>query len=218
MKLSRCLAISTVVTATAAIGLAAAWAADSGRGAAPPSSPLARGATAPAPLKGDLRVNPAATNLGATRAITPATNVDALTQKFSQFSGNAKSYEYMAKSIPGMVQGCSAKSYSVQDQQAAGCTASDTVALCSDKLLKYCLANLKGSSLSTGGTGISGGTFEGVPIRSPGSSGQGSVQIGFSIKEFQQAAQSAAVQARAMSQLLNLYAGQVEQSAKALLP
>lgn len=193
-------------------------AADSGRGTAPPSSPLsARGATAPAPLKGELKVNPGATSVGAARVTALKTSVDALTEKFSQLSGNAKAYESMAKSIPGMVQQCSAKSYSVQDQQAAGCTASDTVAQCSDKLLKHCLANYKGSSISTG-IGIPVGSIAGVPIKSPGTSGQSSVQIGFSIKEFQQAAQSAAMGARAMSQLLDLYASQIDQEAKALLP
>ena len=88
---------------------------------------------------------------------------------------------------------------------------------CSDKLLKHCPANFKGSSISAG-IGIPGGSVAGVPIKSPGTSGQSSVQIGYSIKESQQAAQSAAIAALAMSQLLDLYASQIDQEAKALLP
>jgi hypothetical protein len=35
------------------------------------------------------------------------------------------------------------KSFSVQDQQAAGCTNSDTVGQCMDKLTKYCISQFK---------------------------------------------------------------------------
>jgi hypothetical protein len=43
------------------------------------------------------------------------------------------------------VQGCCSqnKSFSVQDQQAAGCANSDTVKQCMDKLIKYCISQFK---------------------------------------------------------------------------
>ena len=39
---------------------------------------------------------------------------------------------------------CLTRSYSVQDQQAAGCAGTDTVNQCMDKLYKYCIAAYKG--------------------------------------------------------------------------
>ncbi len=39
---------------------------------------------------------------------------------------------------------CLTKSYSVQDQQAAGCAGTDTVNQCMDKLYKYCIGNYTG--------------------------------------------------------------------------
>lgn len=44
------------------------------------------------------------------------------------------------------VKNCLAKSYSVQDQQAAGCAGTDTVNQCMDKLYKYCIGSYKGGT------------------------------------------------------------------------
>lgn len=44
------------------------------------------------------------------------------------------------------VKNCLAKSYSVQDQQAAGCAGNDTVNQCMDKLYKYCIGSYKGGA------------------------------------------------------------------------
>ncbi|PKN37914.1 MAG: hypothetical protein CVU62_09345 [Deltaproteobacteria bacterium HGW-Deltaproteobacteria-2] len=44
------------------------------------------------------------------------------------------------------IKNCLAKSYSVQDQQAAGCAGTDTVNHCMDKLYKYCIGSYKGGS------------------------------------------------------------------------
>ena len=38
------------------------------------------------------------------------------------------------------------KSFSIQDQQAAGCTGSDTVAVCTEKLIRYCISSKSGYS------------------------------------------------------------------------
>ena len=42
------------------------------------------------------------------------------------------------------INSCLTKSYSVQDQQAAGCAGTDTVNQCMDKLYKHCIAAYKG--------------------------------------------------------------------------
>lgn len=44
------------------------------------------------------------------------------------------------------IKNCLAKSYSVQDQQAAGCAGTDTVNQCMDKLYKYCIGSYKGGT------------------------------------------------------------------------
>jgi len=198
--------ISHVAAAAAVVIVAvAANAADpGGRGGTAPASQLSPRTMPAAPLKGELRLNPGAINPGASRAGLAQTNIDALTQKFNEFSGKAKKYESLAKAVPDISQQCAAKSYSVQDQMAAGCTATDTVAQCTDKLLKHCIQNFSNvtqlPAVGVGGRTLGGGT------------------IGVSTQEFKQSAQGAAADARALSQLLDLYAGQVEQKAKALIP
>ncbi len=200
------------VALCSAVGSAALAAGDTGRSGAPPSGALAPRAVANAPMKGELRVSP-----GDLRLVAVQTNIDALTKDFNKLAGDAKAFEAMAKSIPEMVKQCSAKAYSVQDQAAAGCTAGDTVAQCSDKLLKHCLANLKATSLP-GGISLPGGSVAGVPMTNPSGAGSGAGKIGFSIQEFQQKAGATAAEARALSQLLSAYASQVESSAKKVTP
>jgi len=47
--------------------------------------------------------------------------------------------------LPTHVQGCCSpqKSFSVQDQQAAGCLNNDTVKICLDKLIRNCISSFK---------------------------------------------------------------------------
>ena len=42
------------------------------------------------------------------------------------------------------INNCLTKSYSVQDQQAAGCTGTETLNQCMDKLYKYCIGGFRG--------------------------------------------------------------------------
>jgi hypothetical protein len=42
------------------------------------------------------------------------------------------------------INNCLTKSYSVQDQQAAGCVGTDTLNQCMDKLYKYCIGGFRG--------------------------------------------------------------------------
>jgi hypothetical protein len=164
--------------------------------------------TATAPLKGAIRMSPGIhRGMGAGRVFTQV-SFDKLKQKFTEFSGNANTYESGAKAMPGIAQACSGKSYSVQDQMAAGCTGNETLNQCMDKLYKHCVETYSVGSISlpTGGMGSPFGN-------------QGSGQVpGFSTKQFQQSAQVTAAQARALSQLLTLYANEVDKNAKALVP
>lgn len=209
--------LSVAISAATILGSTGTGAAEQGRGSAAPASQLPARSAPPsaAPLKGELRVNPGTTRVGAAQVALPQTSVDVLTQKFNEMSGKGKAYEAMAKAIPDIAKQCSQKAYSVQDQKAAGCAATDSVQQCTDKLVRHCIENF--SSVSTlPGIGLPSGSLEGTRLGSGGkAAGQ---KVGFSTKEFQQTAQAAAADARALSQLLNLYASQVEQGAKALLP
>jgi hypothetical protein len=164
-------------------------------------------ATQMAPLKGDLRpLNTGTARAAQPRLAMPPTSVETLTKKFYEFASKAKSHEHMTKSAPNIAEQCASKSYNVQQQAAAGCTASDTVAACTDKLMKHCIANF--SDVATlPGVGV--GTMRGS---------QGGGQIGFSTKQYLQLSQTTAAEARALGVLLNQYANQVEQNAKALIP
>lgn len=207
--------VRLVVLASAS---AASFAADPGRGSAAPATPFPGRQLQAVPLQGALRLSPATASAGMARLSVPKTSIDALTQKFNELSGKAKSYESMAKAAPAIAQECAAKSYSIQDQQAAGCLPSDTVAQCSDKLLKHCVESYsKKTTLPSFGPSPGQGTSKGGVPYFPGT-GSGGASIGFSTKEFQQTAAAAAADARALSQALNLYASQVEQNAKAFAP
>jgi hypothetical protein len=59
--------------------------------------------------------------------------------------------------------------------------------------------------------------FEGRRLGGGGRVGGGEIP-GFSTQQFLQSAKTSAAQARALSQLLNQYANEVEQKAKSLVP
>jgi len=48
------------------------------------------------------------------------------------------------------IKNCLTKSYSVQDQQSAGCAGTDTVNQCMDKLYKHCIGGYKGGTGNKG--------------------------------------------------------------------
>ncbi len=157
------------------------------------------------PLKDEIRLSPGLQRGVSGRRVLPQVSFDKLDQKFTEFSGNAKTYESGAKAMPEIAKQCAGKPYSVQDQKAAGCTGTDTLNQCMDKLYKHCIETY---------------SFGGIDLGLPGQiSGESPGKIpGFSTKQFQQSAKTAAAQARALSQLLAQYANEVEQNAKALVP
>jgi hypothetical protein len=173
-------------------------------GGVPPST----GSTQPAPLKGVIHLSTGARRAAPFQKRLPAVTLAQLKQKFADLSGNAQKYESGASAMPDVAQQCATKAYSVQDQIAAGCKGTDTLDQCKEKLYKHCIEtySVPAVDLPTGGI---------QPIQ--GGSG-GTHLPGFSTKEFQQSAQAASAQARALSQLLARYANQVDANAKALVP
>ncbi len=166
-----------LVLALAAAGLSAAVATG-------PDVSRAQGSAAE-PLKGEIRLSPGKVRAMGSMLIT----LDGLNQKFTEFSRKAGGYEYGAKARSKIAKQCASKAYTVQDQKAAGCTGSDTVDQCMDKLYEHCLkvsSNPNGRDVST--------------------------------LEFQEWAKRAAAEARALSRMLNQYADQADQTAKTLVP
>lgn len=168
----------------------------------PAAGPATRGSGFTGPLKGVIRLSP-----GSVRAVgtpmLPAFGVEQLDKKYSGFSGGAKAYENGAKAMLQVAKDCAAKAYTVQDQQAAGCTGSESLDQCMEKLYKHCVQTF---------------SFAGFNMPSVSVEGGGSQMPGFSTKQFQQTAKTTAAEARVLSQLLNQYANEVEQKAKALVP
>lgn len=144
------------------------------------------------PLKGVIRLGP-----GSVRAIVtpviPAVGIDQLAKKFDAFSAGAKSYETSAATMLHATKTCAGKAYTVQDQQAAGCTGSESLNQCMEKLYKHCVLTYY--------------------VREGGAHNPT-----FSAKLFQQKTATTAAEARALSQMLTQYANEVEQKAKALVP
>lgn len=136
------------------------------------------------------------------------TNLDKLQKIFKKFSNDAASYESEAKLMLDVEKTCSTKSYSVQDQNAAGCTGSETLDGCMQKLYKYCIANYSISK----------------DISLPGPIGPGlnrstiNITNSFSTNQFKKSALDTEAQARALSHMLSLYADEVEKNARSLVP
>jgi hypothetical protein len=223
MKHSRLLLLATHVTVALACMPALAVAAGIGGGGVPgrpPGSnqPASGGATgseastsgsgSPTPLKGVLRLSPAIhRGAGAGRMYTTI-SVDQLTQKFAKFSSDASVYESGAKQMSAAAQTCSSKAYSVQDQMAAGCTGTESLNQCMNKLYKHCIDTFSGNPTA----GPSARNTAAVASRSVARTG------GFSTSQFLQTARATASEARALSQTLTQYASQVENNARALAP
>lgn len=165
--------------------------------------------TGPAgPLKGVIRLSPgAARTFGTPRFSTPG--FEQIKKKYGEFSGDAESYESGSQMMLQIAKACAGKTYTVQDQQAAGCIGNETLDQCKDKLYKHCV-----KTFTIAGGYLPGGGYNPVTGKQ-----KESPQVpGFSTKQFQDRANATAVKARALSQMLTQYANEVEQKAKALVP
>jgi len=101
-------------------------------------------ASTPAP-KGDIRLDPQARSVTQLKNLRVRIRMASLEKSFGRLQGNAHSYEDAADQMPSMVQFCLNDMYTVQNQTAAGCVASDTVGQCRDKLLRWCMAQVHSS-------------------------------------------------------------------------
>lgn len=140
--------------------------------------------SAAAPLKGEIRLSP-----GKLRPISMPITSEGLNQKFTEFSRKARGYEYGAQARTKIARQCADKAYTVQDQRAVGCTGTDTVDQCMDKLYDNCLR----TTSNPGGADVTA-------------------------QEFQESAKMIAGEARALSRLLNQFADQADQAVKTLVP
>lgn len=210
------LAVASAALLTLALATPA-LAADPGSRIGSPATRLPPAANSSQPIKAEIRPATSGANVSAARITPPQTSINAIKLKFEAFAASASGYEGMAKAVPGIVKQCAEKGYSAQDQKTAGCLPSDSVQQCSDKLVKYCIANFSNVTTTPNffptprTPDLAGGTL-------PAGASKDSVTTGFTMQQFLQSGQMTAAEARALSQLLNLYAGQVEQAVKTAAP
>lgn len=132
------------------------------------------------------------------RVVLPV-KLNQLSQQFNEMYESASEYEVGVTTMPQIQKQCAEKSYSVQDQVAAGCNGTEPLNQCMEKLVSHCMATYSTGGISWGGIG-----------NMPG----GSTPT-FSTKSFRQAAERTAAKARVMSQKLQQYASQAERNAAA---
>lgn len=210
LDLSGWISIVMLLAFLHASGLASA--ADTGRQGMPTRSvptvmpgqeKSSRGGGSAVPLQGVIRLGPGNARVGGSPYI-PKVGVVTLHQKFSKFSSYANSYESGAKTMTEVVvKQCSDKGYTVQDQKAAGCTGNESLNQCMEKLYKHCVKTYSVAVTDLQSQGI-GKALHPSPA--------------FSTQQFLQSANMTTAQARALSQLLNQYANEVEQNVKSLVP
>lgn len=153
------------------------------------------------PLQKPIRLTPAMQMQ--MRAKTPRLNLPVrwqqLEQQVNDLAGKAQEYEVGVATMPDIQKQCAEKSYSVQDQQAAGCNGNETLNQCMEKLVHHCVETFSAGGMSWGGIGNApGGSIPSVSTQS-----------------FREAAGQTAAKARALSQKLQQYASQAERNAAA---
>jgi hypothetical protein len=157
------------------------------------------------PLQKPIQLAPAVKmRTKAPRLMLPV-HFEQLANQYHELAGKAQEYEVGVAMMPEIQKACAEKSYSVQDQAAAGCNGNETLNQCMEKLVRHCISNYTaGGGLSWGGINILGTEV------APG----GSTPT-FSTEAFREAASQTAVKARALSQKLQQYATQAERNAAA---
>jgi hypothetical protein len=156
------------------------------------------------PLQKPIQLAPAVKVRAKIPKVMLPVHFEQLAQQFHDLSGNAQEYETGVAVMPDIQKACAEKSYSVQDQMAAGCNGNETLNQCMEKLVHHCIANYSTSGLSWGSINAPWGE-----IASGGSTST------FSAQAFCEAASRTATQARALSQKLQQYAIQAERNAAA---
>jgi hypothetical protein len=154
------------------------------------------------PLQRPIQLDPAVKmRTKAPRVMLPV-RLEQLDQQFKDMKGIGHEYEVGVAIMPEIQKECAEKSYSVQEQTAAGCSGDETLNQCMEKLVHHCIGTFStpGMSLDWGGLG---NTSSGVGIPA------------VSTQSFREAAGQTAAKARALSQKLQQYATQAERNAAA---
>ena len=126
-------------------------------------------------------------------------HLEQINQLYYDMAAKASEYEAGTAFIPEIQKMCAEKSYSVQDQVAAGCSGNETLNQCMEKLVHHCFETFSSAGISWGGVG---------PIPA------GSTPT-YSTQAFREAAEQTAAKARTLSQKLQMYATQAERNAAA---
>lgn len=142
------------------------------------------------PLQSPLRLTPAFKMKKQRSIVQLRTTLSQIQQNFRRFEGNAALYEQAIGIMANIQQGCAEKSYSVQDQQQAGCSGSESLDQCMEKLVSYCVDHFERAGIGIG------------PIQIPG----------FTTQTLRDAARETATQGRQLSQQTGQYANQAQQS------
>lgn len=157
------------------------------------------------PLQKPIRLAPAVKMRAKAPKLMLPVHLEQLAQQFHDLSAKAQEYEVGVAFMPEIQKACAEKSYSVQDQVAAGCNGNETLNQCMEKLVHHCVATYSTSS------GLSWGS-----VNAPwGEIAPGGSTPTFSAQAFREAASQTATQARSLSQKLQQYATQAERNAAA---
>ncbi len=156
------------------------------------------------PLQKPIQLAPAVKMRTTTPKLMLPVHFEQLAKQFHDLAGNAQEYEVGVATMPEIQKACAEKSYSVQDQMAAGCNGNETLNQCMEKVVHHCIETYSTSGMSWGGVSVGG-----VEIAPGGSTPT------FSTQAFREAAGQTAAQARALSQKLQQYATQAERNAAA---
>lgn len=151
------------------------------------------------PLQKPIRLTPARQMRAKTPRLTLPIHLEQLEQQFNDLAGKAQEYEVGVTAMPQIQKECAEKSYSVQDQMAAGCNGNETLDQCMEKLVGHCVATFSSGGMSWGGIGN-------IPA--------GEIPA-FSAQSFREAARQSADKATALSQKLQQYANQARHNAAA---
>ncbi len=127
-----------------------------------------------------------------------------LAQQFYDLAGKALEYEMGMTMLPTIQKACAEKSYSVQDQMAAGCNGNETLNQCMEKLVQHCINTYSTPGISWGGINMGG-----IEVAAGGSTPS------FSTQSFREAARQTAIKAKNLGQKLQQYSIQAERNAAA---
>ena len=156
-------------------------------------------ATTVKPLQKPMKLTPAVQMRTKAPRVALPIRLQQINQLYNDMAEKASEYEVGTAFMPEIQKECAEKSYSVQDQVAAGCNGNETLNQCMEKLVHHCTETFSTSGISWGG-------FGGVPAGSTPT---------FSTQAFREAAEQTAEKARTLSQKLQMYAVQAERNAAA---